>query len=87
MKETNRADRLNEGMKMSQSDLVLFHHPRALIPIDGIKYLSEDFTDAIWGGFTHSFEQHNPLLKFTSFYSNKVRFDLKGIVSSIFLIY
>jgi hypothetical protein len=62
------------------SKLILLHHPRSLISNEGIKYLIESSTLPKWGGFTHSFDDPHPILKFTSWYSNKVRASIFNII-------
>jgi hypothetical protein len=53
--------------------MVLLHHPRSVVEPDGLRYLQKNTNTLIWGGFTHSFDMSHPLLKFTSWYSNRVR--------------
>lgn len=75
---SNRAERLNLGLKLSKSELILFHHPRSLISKDGLEYLATGVKED-WGAFTHSFDKKNFLLRFTSWYSNEVRFKIRSI--------
>ncbi len=80
--ETNiasRAGRLNEGIRHSKGNLVILHHPRSIIQTDGIISLSSINEDVLWGAFTHQFDYSHPLLRFTSWYSNHVRGDLRHI--------
>ncbi|MFT6070144.1 MAG: glycosyltransferase involved in cell wall biosynthesis [Bacteriovoracaceae bacterium] len=78
LENSNRAERLNLGLKKSQSELILFHHPRSLIKKEGLDYLSR-FVKEDWGAFTHTFDNSSLLLKFTSWYSNEVRFKIRSI--------
>jgi glycosyltransferase involved in cell wall biosynthesis len=57
----SRAGRLNTGIKQAKFDMVLLHHPRSLVDVEGIK------------AFTHQFSISHPLLNFTSWYSNHIR--------------
>jgi hypothetical protein len=70
---SNRAQRLQKGYDLSTSDLVIFHHPRSLLPASVFEWLLKNHSQLAWGGFTHRFDVSHPLLKFTSFYSNRVR--------------
>ncbi len=74
-----RADRLNTGIKLSSFDMVLLVHPRNLISKASIKDLQSLSSKALWGGFTHSFDNKGLFYKWTSWYSNKVRAKLGGI--------
>jgi len=76
---TSRGERLSVGAKAAKNDLIILHHPRSLIDIFAFDYLIENQTDLQWGAFTHEFDYEHPLLKFTSWYSNFVRGDIKGI--------
>ncbi len=81
--KNSRAARLNLGISQASSDFVLLHHPRSLLAKKAFHQLRDHFRaqPRTWGGFTHQF-QENPyrLLDFTSFYSNRVRFDRAGII-------
>lgn len=79
----SRAERINTGIKESHNNLVLLNHPRSFLSHEAIFALSEvDCSGGnTWGGFTHEFYQSNHFaLKFTSCYSNRIRFDQTGIV-------
>lgn len=76
---TSRAGRLNDGILASQFELVLLHHPRSVLSADAINHLLERSSDIEWGAFTHRFDRKHPLLRFTSWYSNIVRGDLRNI--------
>lgn len=71
----SRAGRLNVGIKQAKFDMVLLHHPRSLVDIEGIKTLTNLTSDIRWGAFTHQFDFQHPLLNFTSWYSNRIRGD------------
>jgi len=75
----SRAGRLNEGIKQATFDMVLLHHPRSLVDIEGIKALTNATSNIRWGAFIHEFSVSHPLLNFTSWYSNKIRGGLRGI--------
>lgn len=77
---TSRAARLNEGIRQAKSELILLHHPRSLLDIEGVNYLIENQETLSWGGFIHSFDKSHGLLRFTSWYSNHVRLKMRGIV-------
>ncbi len=69
----SRAERLNLGFERAKGSMILFHHPRSVVEVEGIEYLIKHSQEKIWGAFTHQFDQRHPLLKFTSWYSNQVR--------------
>ncbi len=75
-----RAERLNIGFQRAQGSMILFHHPRSFLVPEGIQYLIENKNKKMWGGFTHKFDVSHPLLKFTSWYSNRVRGQRLGVV-------
>jgi glycosyltransferase involved in cell wall biosynthesis len=75
----SRAGRLNVGIKQAKFDRVLLHHPRSLVDIEGIKALTTIASEVRWGAFTHQFDIQHPLLRFTSWYSNSVRGDSRGV--------
>ncbi len=82
-KINSRAGRINEGIKAALSDFILVNHPRSVLAEEAIDSLLNHFAEMplSWGGFTHKFLDSNHwLLKFTSFYSNYVRFDKRGII-------
>jgi len=76
---TNRAQRLNIGVRKSEGRMVLLYHPRSLVDVGGLSDLLEN-KELLWGGFRHRFDDPHPLLHFTSWYSNRVRFKLSGVV-------
>jgi glycosyltransferase involved in cell wall biosynthesis len=75
----SRAGRLNAGIKQAKFDMVLLHHPRSLVDIEGLKALANRTAEIRWGAFTHQFSISHPLLNFTSWYSNHIRGGLRGI--------
>jgi glycosyltransferase involved in cell wall biosynthesis len=76
---SSRAGRLNEGIKQAEFNRVLLHHPRSLVDIKGIKALTNQTVEIPWGAFTHKFDIQHPLLNFTSWYSNRMRGDKRGV--------
>ncbi len=78
---SNRAQRLNCGIRSASGRMILLHHPRSMIERKGFDVLLERSDDPfLWGGFIQAFDMDHPFLRFTSWYSNKVRFLRKGIV-------
>lgn len=75
----SRAGRLNVGIQQAKFDMVLLHHPRSLVDIEGIKTLLNYNPEIRWGAFTHQFDIRHPLLNFTSWYSNRIRGDRRGV--------
>lgn len=82
LEKSSRAARLNEGIANSRGELILLHHPRSLVSAQAITKLNRIIANKkhYWGGFTHRFDVDHPLLRFTSWYSNKIRCDFRGIV-------
>jgi glycosyltransferase involved in cell wall biosynthesis len=78
--EKKRSKRLNIGIQESMSDLVLLHHPRSIMDEKALEYLVKESLNLKWGGYTHQFDRKNIFFKFTSWYSNIIRFDLKNII-------
>jgi len=80
----NRAQRLNQGIKISTGEIVLLHHPATLLPeveaLNTIELMIDRSTGALWGGFQHSFDLDHWLLRFTSWYADRIRFQRTGIV-------
>lgn len=83
-KAQSRAGRLNIGFHQSKGEMILFHHPRSIVEVSGVKHLVslslDSNREALWGGFTHQFDNPHYLLKFTSWYSNQIRGWLRGIL-------
>ncbi|MEP1385659.1 MAG: glycosyltransferase [Paraglaciecola sp.] len=75
----SRAARLNVGIQEAKYEMVLLNHPRSLVEIAGIKALITANMHLSWGAFTHKFDNSHPLLRFTSWYSNYMRGDKRGI--------
>jgi len=73
VKTQSRAKRLNIGIQYAIAPMVLLHHPRSLLTVEGINYLNKNQMSFYWGAFTHKFDRSHFLLKFTSFYSNYIR--------------
>ncbi|MEL6601693.1 MAG: glycosyltransferase [Cyanobacteria bacterium J06614_10] len=79
----NRAQRLNVGIAASSGEWVLLHHPATLLPektafSQAASALAEQ--QAVWGGFEHHFDMDHWLLRFTSWYSTRVRSQVSGIL-------
>ena len=68
-----RGERLQDGINACRADMILLHHPRSLIDREGIEWLRDNAATLSWGGFTHAFDSDHFLLRFTSWYSNRVR--------------
>ena len=75
---SNRAERLNEGLKYAKSDIVLLHHPRSILSVEGLESLRD--LEGIWGGFKHRFDEKGFPYSFTSWYSNVIRFKMRKII-------
>ena len=78
----SRAQRYNLGMDQAHGDWIILVHSRSLMSLDTLQQLEREVPQRVWGGFTHSFDQDHPMLKFTSWYSNQVR----GALASIFYL-
>ncbi|EQC45318.1 glycosyltransferase [Bacteriovorax sp. Seq25_V] len=76
----SRAKRLKLGLSYATAAMVIFHHPRSLVDTNGFNKLKKLADTKIWGGFTHCFDLNTPILKFTSWYSNRVRGYIRGIL-------
>ena len=71
---SNRAQRLNVGIEASRGEFVLLHHPATLLPEKtALTQAAAALETAVWGGFTHRFDWDHWLLRFTSWYSTRVR--------------
>lgn len=79
LQTNSRAARLNHGIEKSKGSMLVLHHPRTIIELNGLKHLINYEKDYYWGGFTHKFDMDHPLLRFTSWYSNFIRADLRNI--------
>lgn len=71
--QSSRAARLKKGLELSTGKTVLFHHPRSVLEPEALQWLVHEYSGGFWGGFTHQFDVDHWLLRFTSWYSNKVR--------------
>jgi hypothetical protein len=79
-KIATRAGRLNFGFAVAKSDWILFHHPRSWLNFNDYIDLVKNLPNKpCWMGFQHSFDVDSRFLKFTSWYSNNIRFK-RGIV-------
>jgi glycosyltransferase involved in cell wall biosynthesis len=78
-KTNSRGERLTVGAKAAINNLIILHHPRSILEVEALDYLIKNQEKLVWGGFTHKFDLKHPLLNFTSWYSNYVRADIKGI--------
>lgn len=74
---TTRLKKIQFGLEMAKGKKIIIHHPRSILDHKAFQTLLT--TNAKWGGFTHQFDHSNPLLKFTSFYSNYIRAKFKNI--------
>ena len=77
----NRGNKLQQGLKRSQGEWVLLHHPRSKVSAGGLELLLEKTKlKPHWGGFTHQFDRTHLGLKWTSLYSNQIRPRLSSIL-------
>ena len=74
-----RGDLLDFGLKRSDSEMIVLYHPRSTVEVAGLYYLNRHQDELKWGGFTHSFDRNGFIFSFTSWYSNRIRADLRGI--------
>lgn len=77
LENSSRLSRIKKGLELCRGDKIIIHHPRSILDKNAFKHLSSENAD--WGAFTHQFDESHPLLKFTSFYSNYIRGDIRGI--------
>jgi hypothetical protein len=80
---SNRAQRLNIGLQAAQGIGVVLHHPATLLPEHkALALVEQSLADpqTTWGGFSHSFDMDHWLLRFTSWYSNRMRSHLGQIL-------
>ena len=77
--QSTRGARFNLGLLHPHLGKIVFIHPRTLIPRDAVEALKEISPAYPWGAFTHCFDDSHFLLAFTSWWSNHVRGDIKGI--------
>ncbi len=76
---SNRGQRYNEALRYADSEIIIFVHPRTLIPSEALEQIDRLLPCQVWGAFTHSFDIAHPILQFTSWWSNVIRGDLKHI--------
>ena len=69
----SRGRRMQLGLEATVGEMVLFHHPRSVLSSDGLAWFAKCDDRAGWGGLTHKFDVDHPFLRFTSWYSNRVR--------------
>ncbi len=80
----SRGSRIDFGLNLAKqagrSAVVV--HPRSRLSLDNLNELTDILNqdDLTWGGWTHQFDASTYLFKFTSWYSNFVRFDLRKII-------
>jgi glycosyltransferase involved in cell wall biosynthesis len=79
LEHSNRAQRINRGIQESQGTWVVLVHPRSLLDPACIAELLAQAPAGSWGAWTHAFDDRHVLLRFTSWYSNVVRGDLRSI--------
>ena len=79
---TSRAAKLNAGIAAASGDMIFLHHPRSLVQPESFQQVAGlgDSRAQVWGGLTHQFDHDHPLLRFTSWYSNRIRCDREGIL-------
>lgn len=78
----SRAAKLNAGIAAASGDMIFLHHPRSLVRPEDFGQLVElgESRARVWGGLSHRFDHDHPLLRFTSWYSNRIRCDRSGIL-------
>jgi hypothetical protein len=74
VESNSRAARLNTGLRNSTNNLILYQHPRSYLEPAAFQYLIKQGQDIPWGAFQHQFDFSHPILEFTSWYSNQIRF-------------
>lgn len=79
-KGKTRAERLQSGIEAASGDTLLLHHPRSIVDREGLEWLRDHAKEVPWGGFTHAFDFDHYLLRFTSWWSNRMRGTRKGIL-------
>lgn len=78
----SRAAKLNAGIAAASGDMIFLHHPRSLVQPESFLQIAELGKERarVWGGLSHRFDYEHPLLRFTSWYSNRIRCDRSGIL-------
>ena len=80
VEKSTRGQRFDHGLKMTQSELVIFVHPRSALSLAVIHQLDQiEIKLNSWGAFTHAFDTQHFILRFTSWWSNVIRGDFRGI--------
>ena len=79
---TSRAAKLNAGIAAASGDMIFLHHPRSLVQPESFQQVANlgKNKSRVWGGLTHQFDHDHALLRFTSWYSNRIRCDRAGIL-------
>ncbi|MDF1645456.1 MAG: glycosyltransferase [Legionellaceae bacterium] len=80
LQASTRAARLNLGIELAGSSIILLQHPRSVISDEGLLLLKTQHKKLTWAAFTHQFDESHFFLKFISWYSNQVRVKRKNIV-------
>lgn len=76
---SNRGQRFNIGIRQATGRMILLVHPRSLVSQIALLKLEVLEPRPVWGALTHTFDDEHPLFKFTSWYSNRIRGDWRGI--------
>jgi glycosyltransferase involved in cell wall biosynthesis len=78
----SRAAKLNAGIAAASGEMIFLHHPRSLVQPEGFLQLADVGKEMarVWGGLSHQFDDDHPLLRFTSWYSNRIRCDRSSIL-------
>lgn len=76
---STRGQRFDLGLGHTDARDVVFVHPRSLLTEAVVRRAEQLPATHLWGAFTHSFDAAHPLLRFTSWWSNHVRGDGRGI--------
>lgn len=81
LENSNRADRLNLWLENANWKIVLFHHSVSILPKNILWKIekSVNFWN-LWWWLSHSFDSNNLILKFTSWYSNNIRWWISNIL-------
>lgn len=77
---SNRAQRINLGISSAMGQWIVVLHPRSFLLFTSLSQIHKlDSKKNPWGAWTHAFDVEHPLLRFTSWYSNKIRGDQRSI--------
>lgn len=77
--KSTRGQRFDHGLDNCNTSNVVFVHPRTLLTEAIISRSEQLPPSSNWGAFTHSFDYSHPILRLTSWWSNYIRGDLRGI--------